>query len=93
MHRECTPAERERLTKLVEECSEVIKVATKILNHGYDTEFAGVHYNNRADLERELGDVGAATRLMTRRGDIDHRQITKARRAKLPVITKYMRHQ
>ena len=93
MHHECTPAERERLVKLVEEMSEATKVAMKILNHGYETEFAGVQYDNRADLERELGDVGAAMRLMTRRKDIDPDKVTKARRAKLPVITKYMRHQ
>ena len=69
-------AEAERLEMLIEECSEVIKAATKILRHGFGS------YNptlpeerqtlNRDDLERELLDLKSVVWAMAEAEDIDH---------------------
>lgn len=68
-----TEAQEERLHLLVEECSEVIKEAMKILRFGY----ASYHPNdplvtNLTLLQKELGDLEASITLMTVNDDIDH---------------------
>jgi len=89
-----TPAETERLAKLTEELGEVQQVVGKILLHGYvAVDGGGNVYNNRADLQRELGDVRAATRLMTQAGDLDEKAIARQQREKFRIITRYMVHQ
>ena len=62
-----TEAEAERLAVFIEEAGEAIQAACKVLRHGWeatdktplDREKYGpinaVEYNNRADLEREIG--------------------------------------
>ena len=69
----------ERFSYLVEECSEVIKVCTKILRHGfYAKDFSTgqeVSYNNRADLERELVDVFKAISRLCEAKDISEMSI------------------
>lgn len=77
-----TDAERGRLTKLIQELSEVIQIATKTLEYGWIGEFEGVTYDNRHLLEMEMGDAEAVKRLMMRKGDvsldkIQHRMIVK----------------
>jgi len=62
-----TPAEAERLTMLAEECAEVIQVVGKILRHGYDNYHPDdPSRTNRDLLARELTDVDAIKRKMTR---------------------------
>ena len=67
-----TPAEAERLAWLSEECAEVIHAIGKILRHGYESADPTVEGSptNRVTLERELGDVHAATELLASTGDI-----------------------
>ncbi|MNU19594.1 hypothetical protein D3C71_78250 [compost metagenome] len=89
-----TPAETERIAKLTEELGEAQQVVGKILLHGWravDPE--GNVYHNREDLQRELGDVQAAMRLMTRAGDLNAVSIAQQRRKKFLTITRYMVHQ
>lgn len=89
-----TPAQQERLVKLVEEMAESTQVACKTLLHGYRAETSdGKVYDNKADLERELGDVDAAKKLMVAANDIDENNIAAATRQKMVNITKYLRHQ
>ncbi len=102
-----TPAEGERLIKLNEELAEASErvgallqamgkagqTISKILLHGHEASFMGVEYNNREDLERELGDVKAAMRLMINAGDLSAERIEAQATAKLPKITRYMQHQ
>jgi hypothetical protein len=88
-----TPAERERLQKLIEECAEAQKEACKILAHGWSAEFEGLVYDNRGALEREVGDIQAITQKMVACGDLDGRKVTAARKAKFPELTRYMRYQ
>lgn len=74
-----TPAEHERLSILVEEMAEVIGVAGKILRFGWSpTDYSvqpHVAYDNRRDLEKEIGDVRAALRRMLESGDVSEEMI------------------
>lgn len=89
-----TPAERERLVKLLEEMAEVGQNACKALNHGYEAQSPdGTKYSNRAELEIEIGDVLAAIDLMVKNGDLDRAAIEARREKKSHTITKYMDYQ
>ncbi len=77
-----TNAERERLAILIEEMGEAAQAAGKILRHGYDSQM-----DNRADLERELGDVYNSIKMLCHYDDVDEakicaRQEEKARTGK-----------
>lgn len=65
-------AELERLAKLSEECSEVIKCVAKIIRHGYESYNPDnvYHKGNRIDLQYELIDVISVINMMTKAGDI-----------------------
>lgn len=90
-----TPAEAERLACLAEECGEIIQVIGKILRHGFDdwSPFDETKTTNRANLERELGDLSAVRKRMEHEGDIDQTCITIAHRAKLRKLPKWTHHQ
>jgi NTP pyrophosphatase (non-canonical NTP hydrolase) len=67
-----TPAEYERLALLMEECGEIIQVIGKILRHGYGSYHPdNQEQDNRELLEKELGDVMFAIKLMKKKKDID----------------------
>lgn len=83
-----TPAEAERLAILVEECGEVIQAAGKILRHGYDSD----GYDNRANLEKEIGDIVFITTLMTDRNDISAYRVLAYKHDKEANIHKYLHH-
>jgi NTP pyrophosphatase (non-canonical NTP hydrolase) len=94
MHPSLSLAEQERLIKLSEEASEVIKAASKVLQHGWiATGPDGTQYDNRKDLEDEIGDVAAIQTLMTRNNDIKVPAILKRRREKLIQLSKVLYHQ
>lgn len=86
-------AEQERLVKLMQECAEVILAASKAWMYGWAPAHAGVHYDNRADLEEELGDVNNVYQLMVDRGDINPFQISQSSGVKWPKMMAHMRHQ
>lgn len=69
-----TPAETERLAILMEEASEVVKVCAKILRHGWAPTDRSVSpvvaYDNRHDLELEMGDYAQAQEMMLSAGDV-----------------------
>ena len=88
-----TPAEHERLALLLEEMGEAQQVVGKILRHGWGPHtFLGIAYDNRLDLEKELGDVWAAMIRLTAAGDIRFESI-EARADKKTNDNTYMRHQ
>lgn len=74
-----TPGEAERLAVLLEELGEAQQVVGKILRHGWAPNDNSVEppkaYDNRADLERELGDVAAAVKRLTVLHDLSSRKI------------------
>lgn len=82
-----TPAEQERLAVLLEEMGEAVQVIGKILRHGWTpTDYAAQPprpYDNRADLERELGDVRAAMIRLCSADDLSKSVIHARANAKL----------
>jgi len=64
-------AETERLALLGEECAEIGKAIGKILRHGAESRNPDVAGSptNRADLEREIGDLLWVIDLMAHCGD------------------------
>jgi hypothetical protein len=81
-----TIAQDARLKKLLEELNEAGKAAAKILNYGFVATYKGVTYDNRADLQNELGDIRAVTRALTRKGDLFEEAICQHMVVKFPEV-------
>jgi hypothetical protein len=88
-----TPAQSERYAKLAEELSEAGQVLGKIWLHGLCPSVGTMTWNNREDLEHELGDIEAAKHLLLECGDLSLERINHYRDLKIPIITRYMVHQ
>lgn len=82
-------AEAERLAILIEECSEVQKAAAKILRHGWVSN----GYNNRAELETEIGNIDAISARMVQGGDIAPSAIVISSRAHTKKLRLWTHHQ
>jgi len=64
---ELTPAEAERLAMLMDAASDVIKIASKTLLHGYESHHpANPSITNRMLLSREVTDLCATVEMMDR---------------------------
>lgn len=89
-----TPAEHERLALLSEELGEAQQAIGKILRHGYRSRnpTASTPWNNREDLEHELGDIQFAIRFMAESGDVDTDTITAFELSKAQNINHYLHH-
>jgi len=82
-----TEAEAERLAILAEECGETVQAVTKILRHGFES------WNNKADLEREIGNILAIADLMISEGDVDEGEIHLSANNKVEALRHYTHHQ
>ncbi len=90
---ELNPAERELITKLVEEASEVIKEACKMLNHGkLTTDDNGFRYNNVKKLSIETGDFLNMVELCRNNGLIDGQITQESWDKKRNEIWQYLKH-
>jgi hypothetical protein len=89
-----TPDEQERLVVLSEECAEVIQVVSKILRHGYESFHPSKPkgLGNRGQLQKELGHVLNAIRMMDRKADITSSVLYFHRDQKTRSIGKYLHH-
>jgi NTP pyrophosphatase (non-canonical NTP hydrolase) len=87
-----TPAELERLALVMEEASEVVQAATKILRHGYEGRY-DEGPTNREALERELGDLRYAIALLIGADDISESAVFLATHAKAKRAPRFLRHQ
>lgn len=90
-----TEAQEERLTKLIEECSEIIKVACKIQLHGYQSvnPYAPQDGTNLHQLHLEMGDYETIKRLMLKNGDIELSPILDRAIDKYPKLKKSLRQE
>ena len=88
-----TPAEAERLALLMEECGEVVQIIGKVLRHGYESRHPDGGPTNREMLEREIGDVRAAWRLLIREDDISEAAVARAYVDKTTRMHRYLHHQ
>ncbi len=88
-----TPAQRERLAILIEECAEVQQIACKILRHGYNSRNPTVNDspNNKQLLETEVGDLLFAIEWLSLK-DIDPTKVRYAAIDKKGKIKKYLHH-
>lgn len=91
--RPMTLGEQERLVKLMQECAEVILAASKAWMYGWAPAHAGVQYDNRADVMKELGDVHNVELLMQIKGDIDPLEVAASADSKWHRMLDHMRHQ
>ena len=90
-----TPAEAERLALLAEECGELVQAIGKVLRHGYESRnphASPTSPTNRQSVEREVGDVYTAIRLMFNMGDITRTGCARAEEAKQESLSKYLHH-
>lgn len=89
-----SPQEAELLALLAEECGEVVQAVGKILRHGYNSchpeHLDGP--DNRDNLNRELGHVQAAIRLLWQNDDIFMPDIENSMDEKLIAVRKWMHH-
>lgn len=88
-----TPAELERLAVLSEELGEAQQIVGKILRHGYCCYHPVTLKVNRELLEKELGDIKVAIKLMFESGDINEYRIDKFAKEKVVTIRQYLHHQ
>ena len=90
-----TPAEAERLALLLEEMGEAAQVIGKILRHGYESYHPDDPNgpSNRTLLEKELGDVLAAIKLMDNADDIQWAVLTQRRIEKQIKVRRFLHHQ
>lgn len=89
-----TNQETERLDILTEELGEVIQIISKIKRHGYESyhPLDKDKISNRKLLEKELGDVLHAVRLMNAYNDLCYKKIKKWYVEKVLKIIPYLHH-
>ena len=92
-----TPAQLERLALLQEEMAEAQQAIGKILRHGLDSFDPTVpedeRETNRGWLERELGDVEFAIRLLCGADDLSWQHIGNFAAQALDAKSPYFHHQ
>lgn len=90
-----TPAEAERLSLLLEEMGEAIRIIGKIQRHGYESynPFDETMTHNRSLLEKELGHVTHALALMFNNRDINPYIIDKHADKKEESVKPWLHHQ
>ena len=88
-------AEDERLSILLEEMGEALQIIGKIKRHGYDSRDPTKTSSptNRTMLEKELGDVLAAIKLMDVGQDVSLEGIEKRVPVKVAKLRRYHHHQ
>lgn len=88
-------AQIERIAILMEECSEVIQICGKILRHGYNSynPFDEKKIINKSFLEKELGDVLFAIKLLETSNEIDIEVIKKRSIDKIELAKPFLHHQ
>ena len=86
-------AEAERLAILMEELAEAQQVIGKILRHGYESTHPDGGPTNRQALEKELGDVRNAERMMIEANDLAPHQIQQRAHEKAQTIGQFLHHQ
>lgn len=91
-----TPGEIERLAILAEECGEAAQAIGKVLRFGWESSspYRGANgRTNRADLERELGNIRAVVNLMLDAGDVRLNAVQSWQRNKREALKKWTLYQ
>lgn len=90
-----TPAQEERLVLLQEEANEVGQAVAKVLRHGYESTNPDQpnSASNRSHLQKELGQLHLASRLLCEAKDLQEDMITVGRQSKARTLPKWLHHQ
>lgn len=90
-------AQEERLALFTEESGECLQIIGKVGRHGWKpTDFSvdpPKYYDNKADLEKETGQLMHAIKLMCLAGDLDREEIQRHFDEREQNIKKYLHHQ
>ena len=86
-----TPQQEEQLACLAEEAAEVVQCVTKILRHGYQSTDPTnpQSLTNRADLEKELGNLMAVVWVLNQNNELNISRISNWRIDKLQTLGMY----
>ena len=88
-----SPADTEVLAILAEECGELVQAVTKILRHGiYSHHPESAQVTNRDLLEKEMGDVLGAMRMVCEAHIADRDAIYLQARGKLARLGRWLHH-
>jgi NTP pyrophosphatase (non-canonical NTP hydrolase) len=68
---------------LIEECSEVIQVVSKVKRFGIDSEIGVFDETNRDRLEQEIGDLLTMIDLLYVKGIINEKNVYEAQKRKI----------
>jgi hypothetical protein len=90
--------EIERLALLIEEANEVGQAACKVLRHGWKATHMfspdrKVDYDNRADLEKEMGHLAFASSLLFKSEDVSVEHVADHNKLKSETIGPLLHHQ
>ncbi|HQT96841.1 MAG TPA: hypothetical protein PK416_03045 [Thermodesulfobacteriota bacterium] len=88
-----SPAELERLALLMEEMGESIQAIGKIMRHGYESRHPDGGPTNRELLEKEIGHVNVAVRMMVDSEDLWQTRIQGHEFKKVGSVGQYLHHQ
>lgn len=88
-----TPAQRERVVLLIEECGEVIQEACKILRFGYQDCHPTTFIDNTTSFHQEVGDLLAILKVMEKAGDYIPQRAESHIAPKLKRLVKFTRFQ
>jgi NTP pyrophosphatase (non-canonical NTP hydrolase) len=85
-----TPAEREALDLLTEECGEVLQEIGKIGRFGIDCSYSGP--TNRERLQKECGQLLAVMALMVSMGMLNEDGLQEALEEKMRIMPRWLKH-
>ena len=89
-----TRAQMERLVLVIEECSEIQHIASKILRHGWESYHPNdVTVSNRQLLEKELGDLAFVIHMLLKMKDVNEDNIGRYAEEKKDSIQKYLHYE
>lgn len=85
--------DRELLTVLIEECSEVVHIGCKILRHGLNSYHPNnVIQDNQDELCREVGQVLALIDMLRQRRVLQQAEVDSARSLKFRTLPRFLHH-
>ena len=89
-----SPETDELLSKVTEECAEVIHIIQKIQQHGFESmnPHDVTELTNKEMLQKELGDLKAVVNILVNKRVVFMDAILEASHEKLERIGKYMHH-
>lgn len=87
-----TPEELEALALMTEEAGEVVQAAMKIVRHGMHSRHPVTMADNKASLEKEIGDFKAVVKVATDAAILDDESIDITMQRKPGKLARFLHH-